>query len=196
MPEKAYDELKAVYPPNNTMVIMTLKNEFANSAPKNGKTDPDEWFNELDTYKARLGIMGSDIPDADMIAHLMRKISSKEYDPVVAHMMTTMRANPAQVTVANLKRAIRDRYKMMKLSGAIKKELDEAFFTKKFKGTCNNVASKVTRVPIAGARKALKARKELEPISACASSARRQDTSRRTVLSLSLIHISEPTRPY
>ena len=33
------------------MEIMTLKNEFANSAPKNGKTDPDEWFNELDTYK-------------------------------------------------------------------------------------------------------------------------------------------------
>ena len=72
-----------------------------------------------------------------MIAHLMRKISSKEYDLVVAHMMTMMRANPAQVTVANLKGAIRDCYKMMKLSGAIKKEPDEAFFTKKFKGTCN-----------------------------------------------------------
>ena len=72
---------------------------------------------------------------------------------------------------------------MMKLSGAIKKEPDEASFTKNFKGTCINVASKVTRVPIAGARKALKARKELEPISAYVSSARRQDTSRRTVLS-------------
>ena len=44
-------------------------------------------------YKTRLGIMGSNILDADMIAHLMRKISSKEYDPVVAHMMTTTRAN-------------------------------------------------------------------------------------------------------
>ena len=74
--KKAYDELKAAYAPNNTMEIMTLKNEFANCALKNGKTDPDEWFNELDTYKTRLGIMGSDILDADMIAHLMRKISS------------------------------------------------------------------------------------------------------------------------
>ena len=85
----------------------------------------------------RLGIMGSDIPDEDMIAHLMRKISSKEYDPVMAHMMTTMRVNPAQVTVVNLKGVIRGRYKMMKPIGAIKKETDEAFFTKKFKGTCN-----------------------------------------------------------
>ena len=38
--KKAYNELKATYAPNNTMEIMTLKNEFANSAPKNGKTDP------------------------------------------------------------------------------------------------------------------------------------------------------------
>ena len=45
-----------------------------------------------------------------------------------------MRMNPAQVTAENLKGAIRDRYKYMKLSGAIKKEPDEAFFTKKVKG--------------------------------------------------------------
>ena len=93
--KKSYEELKAAYAPNNTMEIMMLKNEFTNCALKNGRTDLDKWFNELDTYKTRLGIMGSDIPDEDMIAHLMRKISSKEYDPVVAHMMTTMRANPA-----------------------------------------------------------------------------------------------------
>ena len=72
--------------PNNTMEIMTLKNEFTDCVLKNGRTDPDEWFNELETYKTRLGIMGSDIPDEDMIGHLIRKISSKEYDLVVAHM--------------------------------------------------------------------------------------------------------------
>ena len=99
--KKAYDKLKAAYAPNNMMEIMTLKNEFTDCVLKNGRTDPDEWFNELDTYKTRLGIMGSDIPDENMIAQLMRKISSKEYGPVVVHMMTTMRANPAQVTVAN-----------------------------------------------------------------------------------------------
>ena len=60
--------------------------------------------------------MGSNIPDEDMIAHLMHKISSKEYDPLVAHMMTMMRANPAQVTVANLMGAIRDRYDEAKWS--------------------------------------------------------------------------------
>ena len=110
--KRAYDKLEAAYAPNNMMEIMTLKNEFQKCALKNGKTDPDECFNELDTYKMRLGIMGSDISDEDMIAQLMCKISSKEYDPVVAHMMSTMRANPAQVTVANLKGAIRDRYKI------------------------------------------------------------------------------------
>ena len=144
--KKSSDEWKAAYAPNNSMEIMTLKNESANCALKNGRTDPDEWFNELDTYKMRLGIMGFDIPDEDMIAHLMRKISSKEYDLVVTHMMTTMRTNPEQVTVANLKGAIRDRYKMMKLSGAIKKEPDEAFFTKKFKGTCNNCGKQGCRL--------------------------------------------------
>ena len=69
--KKAYDKLKAAYALNNTMEIMTLKNEFTDCVLKNGRTDPDEWFNELDTYE-RLGIMGSDIPDEDMIAHLMR----------------------------------------------------------------------------------------------------------------------------
>ena len=72
-----------------------------------------------------------------MIAHLMHKVSSKEYESVVAQMQTTMRTNPAQVTVENLKGAIRDCYKYMKRSGAIKKEPDEALFTKKFKGNCS-----------------------------------------------------------
>ena len=39
--KKAYNELKATYAPNNTMEIMMLKQDFANCAPKNGKTDPD-----------------------------------------------------------------------------------------------------------------------------------------------------------
>ena len=114
-----------------------LKQDFANCAPKNGKTDPDAWFNELDDHKIRLGIMGSGISDEDMITHLMRKVSLKEYKSVVAYVQTMMRMNLARVTVENLKGAIRDRYKYMKLSGAIKKEPDEAFFTKNFKGTCN-----------------------------------------------------------
>ena len=96
--------------------------------------------------------MGSDIPDEDMIAHLMRKISSKKFNPVVAHMMTMMRANPAQVTVANLKGVIRDRYKMMKLSGAIKNRM-RLSSQRSLKVPVINVASKVTRVPIAGARR-------------------------------------------
>ena len=49
-PKKANGELKVTYAPNNKMEIMTLKNEFANCAIKNGKTNPDEWFNELDNY--------------------------------------------------------------------------------------------------------------------------------------------------
>ena len=49
--KKVYDKLKAAYVPNNTMEIMMLTNAFQNCALKNGKTDPDEWFNELDTYK-------------------------------------------------------------------------------------------------------------------------------------------------
>ena len=57
------------------MEIMTLMNKFQNCALKNGKTDPDEWFDELDNYKTRLGIMGSDISDENMIAHPMRKVS-------------------------------------------------------------------------------------------------------------------------
>ena len=34
------------------MEIMTLRNEFTDCVLKNGRTDPDEWFNELDTYKS------------------------------------------------------------------------------------------------------------------------------------------------
>ena len=35
--KKANDELKAAYAPNNTMEIMTLKNEFTDCALKNGE---------------------------------------------------------------------------------------------------------------------------------------------------------------
>ena len=72
--KKAYDKLKATYAPNNTMEIMMLKQDFANCALENGKTNPDMLFNELDNCKMRLGIVVSDILDEDMIAHLTRKV--------------------------------------------------------------------------------------------------------------------------
>ena len=52
--------------------------------------------------------MCSNISGEDMIAHLMHKVSAKEYESVVVHMMTTMRVNRVQVAVANLKGAIKD----------------------------------------------------------------------------------------
>ena len=35
------------------------KKGFGNFKPKSGKTDPDVWFNELESLKMRLVVMGS-----------------------------------------------------------------------------------------------------------------------------------------
>ena len=123
--------------------------------------------------------MGSDISDEDMIAHLMHKVSSKEYESVVAYVQTMMRTNPAQITGENLKGVIRDRYKYMKLSGAIKKKPDEAFFTKKFKGNCSKCGKQDHKGADCWSKKGSEGKEGEEGAGTdkpYVSSARRQDT--------------------
>ena len=50
---------------------------------------------------------------------------------------TMMHLNQTPVMAEDLKGAIWDRYKYMKDQGILKKDLEVAFFAKKFKGTCN-----------------------------------------------------------
>ena len=59
-----------------------LKKEFSNCKPKSGKTDPDVWFNELESLKMRLVVMGSTITEDDMLAQLLLN-ATKEYEGVV-----------------------------------------------------------------------------------------------------------------
>ena len=78
----AYDSIKRTYAPNTTTQAVMLKKEFSNCKPKSGKTDPDVWFNELESLKMRLAIMGSTISEDDMLAHLLLNVT-KEYEGVV-----------------------------------------------------------------------------------------------------------------
>ena len=110
--KKAYDDIKKIYAPNTTTQAVMLKNEFGNCKPKSGKRDPDVWFNELESVKTRLSIMGSTISEDDMLAHLLLNVT-KEYEGVVMNTQTSMRLNQTPVMVEDLKGAIRDRYLYM-----------------------------------------------------------------------------------
>ena len=55
----AYDEIKRTYALNTTTQTVMLKKEFINCKPKSRKMDPDVWFNELESLKMRLAVMGS-----------------------------------------------------------------------------------------------------------------------------------------
>ena len=169
--KKAYNDIKKTYAPNSSMQAVLLKKEVSNCKPKSEKADPDVRFNELEMLKMRLAVMGSTITDDDMLAHILNNVS-KSYEGVVTNTMMRMHQTP--VSVFDMKGAIKDRFQYMKDHGILKKDPEEAFFSKKFKG---NVASKVTRVPTAGARKARKEaeRTHREPISVRASSVRRWD---------------------
>ena len=61
---------------------------------------------------------------------------SKWYDGVVTNTQTMMRMHQTPVMVIDLL-VIWDRYKYMKDQGILKKDPEETFFAKKFKGTCN-----------------------------------------------------------
>ena len=52
--------------------------------PKSGKTDPDVWFNELESLKMGLAVMKSTIIDDDMLAHLLLNVT-KENEGVVMY---------------------------------------------------------------------------------------------------------------
>ena len=73
----AYDEIKRTYALNTTIQTVMLKKEFINCKPKSDKADPDVWFNELDMLKMRLAVMGSNILDDDMLAHILNNGQSR-----------------------------------------------------------------------------------------------------------------------
>ena len=133
---KVYEDIKKNYAPNTTMQIVILKKEFGNCKPKSGKSDPDVWFNELESHKMRLTAMSSTITNDDMLAHLLLNVT-KEYEGVVMNTQTTMHLHQTLVTVNDFKGVIKDCYKYMKDQGILKKDPEEAFFAKEFKGTCN-----------------------------------------------------------
>ena len=80
--------------------------------------DLDVWFNELESRKMRLAIMGSTISEDNMLVHLLLNVT-KEYEGVVMNTQMSMRLNQTPVTAEDFKGAIRDRYLYMKDHGIL-----------------------------------------------------------------------------
>ena len=81
------------------------------------------------------------------------------------------------VMVFDMKGAIKDRYQYMKDHGILKKDPEEAFFAKKFKGPCNKCGKQGHKGANCWSKKGKEGTEKThrEPISVCASSARRWD---------------------
>ena len=98
----------------------------------------------------------------------------KSYEGVVTNTQTTMRMHQTPVTVFDLKGAIKDRFQYMKDHGILRRIRKRHSLQRSSRELVINVASKVTRVLTAGARKARKEaekKKHWEPISVRALSA-------------------------
>ena len=133
---KAYKALKAMFAPGTVAERMDLEKDFRNCVLKSAKTEPDVWFNELEGIRFRLGTLGSSIDEDTILAHLLNSLP-KDYGSLQQAQRSLLEIETEtvrHVTVESLKRAIRNAYKDMKSTS---KDPEEAFFAKKFKGTCN-----------------------------------------------------------
>jgi hypothetical protein len=124
------------FAPGTVAERVDLEKDFRNCVLKSVRTEPDGWFNELEGIRFRLGTLGSSIDDDTILAHLLNSLP-KDYGSLQQAQRSLLEIETEtgrHVTVESLKRAIRNAHKDMKSRSKVP---EEAFFAKKFKGTCN-----------------------------------------------------------
>jgi hypothetical protein len=72
--KKAYDDLKLVYQPKNTAELVEIKTAFANCTLDDFRTNPDDWFCQLNTLAERQKQQGAAISDEDIMAHILSRM--------------------------------------------------------------------------------------------------------------------------
>ena len=140
----AWKALDDHHDPKSTSNKYELRQKFTQCVLKND-TNPDEWFAELDTIRARLKLHFSyQISDEDMISHIVYNVKPKMYQTLLTMVKCELN-NSVTVTIDSLKKDIRQIYAqrnendhkkdkemvLSAISGKAKK-----MFEKTFKGDC------------------------------------------------------------
>ena len=138
--KKAYDDLKLVYQPKNTAELVEIKTAFANCTLEDFRTNPDDWFCQLNQLAERQKQQGAGITEEDIMAHILSRMPD-QYKDLRTSVTTLLNSDPDAVNLLTLKVLMRQHWEKYSSSKGSKKA-DEAFFTstykKQFKGQCRN----------------------------------------------------------
>ncbi len=100
----AWRQLKERYEAETYATKVQLKREYTRCKLPNGK-DPDIWLMELEYMKQRLGKLGSEVEEGDLIAHILSNLG-KDYEQLV----NVVEGELEGLTFAKLRERIRSFY--------------------------------------------------------------------------------------
>lgn len=142
---KAWVNLDDHHDPKSTSNKYELRQKFTQCVLKNDQTNPDEWFAELDTIRARLKLhFQYIISDEDIISHIVYNIKPKMYQTLLTMVKRELN-NSVPVKIENLKKDIKQIY-AQRNDNDVKKDKEMVLsavsgkgkrtFKKQFKGDC------------------------------------------------------------
>ena len=143
----AWKSLDDHHDPKSTSNKYELRQKFTQCVLKNDQTNPDDWFAELETIRARLkNHFQYTISDEDMISHIVYNTKPKMYQTLLTMVKRELN-NSVAVTIESLKKDIKQIYaqrsenenrkdKEMVLSAVSAGRGKRPPFKKPFKGDC------------------------------------------------------------
>ena len=131
----AWTNLTNRYAPNATSDLIQISTNFNKCGMKNNRSDPDEWFIQLDLLRHRMTAIDPAFTkkDEELIAHVIANLPN-EYSEVI-----TVVKGMDKITLTEVKAKIRAFYKRkFKAEKSTTKEKELALFAGQFKGNCRN----------------------------------------------------------
>jgi len=134
----AWARLTAKYAPNIAPIKLELKSEFQWSKLWDAAQDPDVWISELESLRARLKEIKSDISDEDFMIHVLNGLPA-EYKVQVSKLEERFGSKSNPLTIQDMRTELSLKYARLKRQAAEKSEPDQALAAfRKFKGKCTN----------------------------------------------------------
>ena len=128
----------AKYAPNIALIKLELKSEFQRSKLWDASQDPDVWMSELESIRARLKEVNSDITDEDFIVHVLNGLPP-EYEVQVSKLEECFGSTSNLLTIQDMRNKLNLKYARLKRQTAEQAETDQALVAfRRFKGKCTN----------------------------------------------------------
>ncbi len=132
---RAWTNLTSRYAPNATSDLIQISTNFNKCGMKRSRSDPDEWFIQLDLLRHRMTVINPSFTkkDEELIAHIIANLPNK-YSEVI-----TVVEGMDKITLTEVKAKIRVFNKQkFKTDKSPIKEKELALFAGQFKGNCRN----------------------------------------------------------